>query len=258
MRAVFLLCVLLGALCEELHFFHYTEGQLVVNKEAAVKIDGPLYINFRQTMNTTLIAGMHIKGTVYTPFGFSAKITKFVGDKDNFKIEADCYEAAWGREYSNKLTGKISMEGSYQKATYNGTCTVESTKNSYSIVASGTYTPCRVLYTEIEAAKRAATLIGAKEELYKAVHVLDYAYLGYPYLNTVPNCKYYLDNFKEEAAAKPGFAIVGKDAAHCAIVDNEGDKFIHSNPAKKEVTINPLSMLKDYFPKGFVFKDVKC
>ena len=258
MRALFLACLVLAAICEELHFYHYTDGQLTINKNPAVKVDGPLYINFRATVNSTLVAGTYVKGSDIIPFGFTTKITKFEKNGDNIKLEGSCWEAGWGRTYMNNMIGTITMTGTYQKATYNGTCTDPNTKTAYTVTATGTFTSCRVLYSEVEAAKRAAMLIGAKAELYHPVHVLDHSYLGYAYLAPVPNCKYYLDNFKDQPTAKPGFAIVAKDGSHCAVVDNEGDKFIHSNPVKKEVTINPLTMINDYFKGGYVFKDVKC
>lgn len=258
MKILLLALLFLAVLGEERHFFVYKDGELVVGGEPAVKTDGPMYINFLNTMNITLIAGMHVKGTVMTPFGFQTRITKFTRDGENIKVEARCSEMAWGQTYFRKLSGTVVIEGTYQKASYVGACTNDDTKIEYKMKASGVYSACRVLFSQPESAKRAQTLVGAKAELYKAVHVLDYAYMGYPYLGPVADCKYYNENFKDAAKSGPGLAIVGKDNAHCAIIDAEGDKFIHSNPGKKEVTLTPLSMINDYFKKGYVFKDVKC
>ena len=56
--------------------------------------------------------------------------------------------------------------------------------------------------------------------------------------------------FPNTDKAAPGMIIVGKDGKNCAIIDNEGDKFIHSNPIKKVVTETPLVMVNQFFTNG--------
>ena len=255
MRAIFFALLVISAFClkEEFHYFHYKEGHIVVDKEKPVKTTGPIFIEFLKTINITSIAGMHVQGSTYTPFAFAGKIVSFKKEGDhNYQIIANCTEGAWGMN-PLKLQGQIHISGQWQKnAHYHGSCYDVASKKNYSVEAQGEYT-LTPFYLPAEAAARAQLLVGQSAEAYQPVHVLNFAIIGYPYITMIKNCTFY-EQFKNATASKPGYIVYGNDGAHCAIVDKEGDKFIQSNPAKKQVTMNPMSMLKDFFKNGYTFK----
>jgi hypothetical protein len=252
MRTLIFALLALAVFCEEYHYFHYKEGHVIVDKEKPAKSTGPIFIEFLKTMNVTSIAGMSVNGSVQTPWAFSAKIVEYKTEKDNFQIVANCTEGAWGLN-GMKLQGKIQVTGSMLKnAHFHGWCFDPKAKRNYTIQAQGDYTKSP-LYNTTEAALRAKILVGQSAEAYQPVHVLNFAVIGFPYITMIKNCTFY-QQFKNATEAKPGYLIVGNDGKHCAIVDKEGDKFIHSNPVKKQVTINPNSMIKDFFKGGYTFK----
>jgi hypothetical protein len=257
MKAILLTLLLALALCDEMHYLHYKGGNLVVNTEPAVKVEGPIFIEFLKTMNITAIAGMHLKGSVKTPFGFSARIVSFNKSGDKIDIRANCTEASWGVKPLHGMKGEVRITGTFQKAEYYGWCYHEATKQNFSITATGNYVKCPI-YLPPEAAVRARILVGEKAEGYQPIHVLNFAVMGYPYINSIANCSWWLDKFTNQTAPKPGYVIVGKDGAHCGILDKEGDKVIHSNPAKKLVTETPLSLINEFFKNGYVLKEYHC
>lgn len=50
--------------------------------------------------------------------------------------------------------------------------------------------------------------------------------------------------------------IVDRGHRHCKILDNEGSKFIHSNPYKKIITMDSIVMAQYYFPNGVIYKEL--
>ena len=244
------------SLCDDIHYFHYG-GSMSVNNDNGV-IFGRYMFEPKNPHNMTYIAGMYVKNGVHTPFEFAAQATSFVKKEDgSFIITATCVEGRWAQKAIPKLHGTAMITGTWEKAIYNCSCQDATGATKYTAVANGEKSPC-AFYNMTEAATRAQYLVGLKSDDYGPAHVLNHAVYGYPYI-TAYNCKYYHDSFgKITKDAKAGVVIVGNDSAHCAIIDKEGDKFIQSNPVKKEVTINPLTMLKDYFKKGYVYKEYKC
>ncbi len=244
----------MGTLCEEFQAYHYKDGKMMIEKEQADKIEGPIFIELLKTMNITILAGMHFKGSQKTAFGFVGKISSFSRSADDkFELVASCWEASWGLKPIKGLTGSIMVHGVWNKEAHmNGSCLDKAGSRNYTFHACGNYSKSGV-YTYEEAAKRAQLLIGQKAHDYKAVHVVNFAVIGYPYLGSMRNCSSYL-KLPNATEAKAGYIIVGNDGHHCGIVDAEGDKFVHTNPQKKEVGLSSLGAAKQFFRKGFVFK----
>lgn len=253
MRAIFLACLIALAFCDELHFYHYKDGSIVVDNETAVKTSGPIFVEYLKTVNYTMIAGLYTKNKVSTPFGFGGIIYSSKVNKDAFEILANCTEGGWGVKPLRKLFGPIKVSGTWTKtAHFSGWCYDSEAKTNYSLNANGVYTKTP-FYNFTEAAGRAQILVGQPSSNYQPVHVLNFAVIGYPYINTMKDCKAYLP-FKNATESKPGYLVVAKDGAHCAILDKEGDKFIHTNPTKKLVEATPMSLINTFFPKGYNFK----
>jgi hypothetical protein len=252
MKGWIVLCIVAWTMCDEHHVFHYKTGTIIVDNEPAVPIVGPIFLDFTATSKTAVIAGMHTKGTTHTSFGFASAVNR-IANGSNIEIDADCRYAAWGIKTLYPLTGVISIRGTWQKIRFTGVCEDPKTKARWILDATAHKAECP-FYLPHEAAQRADVLVGESGEVYKAVHVLNYAIWGFPYIESVNSCQSYLDNFPDANEIKPGYLIVGKDGQHCGIFDREGDKFIHSNPTKKQVTLTPNTMIPDYFKNGYVLK----
>lgn len=257
MKVLFLAILLTAALCEEFHFYHYQGGDIIVNKEKPVKVSGPIFIEFLKTMNITVISGMHEKGAVHTPFAFVAKINTSKMENGNIEIIGSCWEGGWGTSGLKDLVGIVNITGTPSKINYFQNCSHQATKMQWIVSAKGEETKCP-FYLPPEAAKRAHILVGEPIEKYQAVHVPNFAMFGYPYINSIKNCSFFLDKFINATEPKPGFLVVGKDGKHCGLFDKEGDKFIHSNPVAKKVSLTSNVQLKNFFPAGYVIKEYKC
>lgn len=242
------------AFCQ-VHYFHHN-GTVYVNDEHGVTF-GQFYVELHSEPFMTYISGMYVKDRVHTPFEFSAKITSYKTDGHKISIEASIVEGRWKQQSFTKVSGIMGIEGTWDAAKFILSADVTKPKLSLNITADGIKSKC-AYYSMQEAASRAGYLVGEKAENYKPEHVLNHAIFGYPYFKG-KNIKYYHNTFGTIVASpKPGVIVVGNDSAHCAIIDKEGDKFIQSNPIKKEVTINPITMLKDFFQKGYILKEYKC
>jgi len=253
---LFLLCIIFTVFCDEAHLYFFKDGTYKMNNEAISKVDGPFYAILLNVANVTTIAGMQI--STISPFSFDGKITNVIRTGDHVEIDSECYEGEYkGKKY--QLTGKIKIiaHADWSEATYQGKCENAANKLTWEIHADGKQSKCD-FYPAQEAANRAAVLVGQNGETFQAVNVLNYPIFGYPYVSHVKDCSWFLKKFKTVTQAKPGYVIVGTDGAHCAIIDKDGDKFIQSNPVKKEVTLTPLILASTFFPKGYVIKEYIC
>jgi len=243
------------AFCDDRKYFHYN-GTMKVKTDDTT-IFGPIFVEFRKTENLTIIAGMSVINRVHTPYELSAKFHHYITKPDgSFVINATCVEARLGKKTFSKLKGIILMEGTWEHAHLTGKCEAADGSVSLEPKAEAVKNPCE-FYPMEEAAIKAGYLVGEHSEVYGAANVLSHAVYGYAYLKM--SCKDYLKTVGQETKdLKPGVLIIGTDGEHCGIIDREGDKFIHSNPVKKEVTMNPMTMAKDFFKKGFVLKEYKC
>lgn len=259
MKAILLVFLLVAALCDEYHFYHYTNGELTHNKQKS-RINGPIFVEFLKTINVTVLTGMQTVNKVHTPFAVVGNITNITINGDNVELYANCFELAWGLKSLGQVSGYIHATGSWKKnLQWKGDCYAAKEKVTINVTANGVFSKCP-FYLPPEAARRAHQVIGEKAEAFKAVHVLNFAIMGYPYINTISNCSFYVKNFPQTNFTKPGAVVTGDDGVHCGIIDQEGDKFIHTNPTKKVVEATPLTeaLLKTYFPKGHTFRDYHC
>jgi len=111
----------------------------------------------------------------------------------------------------------------------------------------------KIFYSHKEAGFRAKFLIGQPESKYQPPDIIYFAIYDYPYLYR--HCNYFLDSWCPDAPGpEPGAIMVGKNGEHCAILDDEGTKFIHSNPVAGKVTYDSIAVAERYFPNGIVYK----
>ena len=250
-----LLVVGLVSGADERHFFHST-GTMRINNDPAASVEGPIAVQFVSSMNVTAISGMLNNGGTKTPWGFISQNRKVTYRDNKVIIETECWAGQWGTKQYFPLKGQLILEGTWQQATYKGWCYVDSRKANLTFDLNGKYSKSQ-FYEPVEAGRRAVVLVGEKGETYQSHHVLNFAYLGFPYMDSVTSCKWYAGNCAAATHTGAGFAIVGKDNRHCAIIDKDGDNFVQSNPVKKVVTLTPLTMLKDFFPNGYTLHECK-
>eukprot|EP01022_Parablepharisma_sp_SALTPOND_P021025 TRINITY_DN398_c0_g1_i1.p1 TRINITY_DN398_c0_g1~~TRINITY_DN398_c0_g1_i1.p1 ORF type:complete len:295 (-),score=4.35 TRINITY_DN398_c0_g1_i1:1-885(-) len=235
MKAVlFLTFLVLFVHCYDAYAYFYTNGIIKTNSGSFTGVSGPLYVVPEESLKFTAIAGMEVTGLSKIPFTFEGRITKVTRTEDRIEVEGDCVKAGWGvKEMEVAGTIKISALVDWSEVHYQGTCENTEEKLKWEVVADGKITMCPY-YSPAKGGARAQLLVGESGYAYQAVNVLNYAILGYPYVSRVTSCEWYLKKIKTVTEVKPGYVIVGKDGAHCAIIDKEGDKFIHLNPVNKQ------------------------
>ncbi len=240
------------------HYFTYPDGKLKVGSESETKIFGSLSVVTGPRHNYAEIDGMYV-GAKHMPFALTFEVQSVTqGENDQVTVTGTCDKVAWDGKPAAAIEGTLKITGTWEKAILEATCTDPESKTAYVVKLDATNYECEVYKAE-DAAVRAQFLVGEKKEHFPAVQVLNFAYYDYPYLNVLKACRFYLNHFGEVATElKPGYAIVAKDGTHCAVLDKEGDKFIHTHPVKQEVMATPTSMLKDFFRSGYIIKSVPC
>lgn len=241
--------------CDETRYFHH-EGNMAVNKKEG-KIFGVIIVEQLKDANLTHIAGMYVVDNVHTPFHISGKFTSIQNDANgSIIINMTAYEGSFGGKNIKKLTGGGVLAGTWNVAKYTGNYHSSNDKLTFEFVTSGTKHPCEY-YSMEEASRRAAYLVGESHGTYKNNHLLNHAVFGFAYLKTT--CDDYLKKVGTAITKeKPGAVIVGNDGKYCAIVDHEGNKFIHSDESKKKIVMTPMAMINNYFKHGYTMKEYKC
>lgn len=88
-----------------------------------------------------------------------------------------------------------------------------------------------------------------------AAELVDYSVRGY-YISS-HSCSDYKKLYKIVDSSAPGLVILAEDGSYCAIVDKEGDKFVHVHPKTGMVTLTPLVRIGEFF-KTYAFKSYDC
>lgn len=255
MRIIGLIFLFALALADEKHYFHQS-GKMSINHEEGTT-SGVIIVEFLKAINMTHVAGMYIKDGTKTPFDVSSKVTGTAVNTDgSFEINMTCFVGSFGKKMVKKLAGNAVLKGTWEKAQYVGSYRSEVDHLLFEFDTVGTKSPCEY-YSMDEAARRASDLLDQSYAAYKPNHLLNHAVYGYAYLSTT--CLDYLrDVGTPIERGKPGALIVSNDGTHCAIVDHEGHKFIHSSPSKRRIIMTPMSLVPYYFRKGYTMKEYKC
>eukprot|EP01022_Parablepharisma_sp_SALTPOND_P033855 TRINITY_DN89815_c0_g1_i1.p1 TRINITY_DN89815_c0_g1~~TRINITY_DN89815_c0_g1_i1.p1 ORF type:complete len:285 (+),score=16.80 TRINITY_DN89815_c0_g1_i1:487-1341(+) len=250
-------CVLLICLafvnCED-HYFIYDDGKMKRDKEEDEKdIFGSMTISDNQID----IDGLY-EDNMKLPFSLVFDMQSSTQQGDQVTLKGHCKKAYWDGIAPHKIEGEYSITGLWANPEFKGNCRRPGSSLVYDLHLKATKYDCKIYKAE-DAAKRAQFLVGRLKEHFSAAEVLNFAYYDYPYAKPRKDCSYYLNNFGEETTdRKPGYAIVSKYGNHCAIIDKEGDKFIHANPTGKKVVATPISMIDNFFRSEYVIKTVPC
>ena len=230
------------------HIFRYKNGIIKIGNDNPIKVSGTaMYID--QGMKVIQYFGMEMSTrTRYIIIGVNNSPNN--NDGDNYVFT--CKTGRWSNNKVTKLDGTIKITGTWDKAEIIGSCLNKIDLKEWTIKSNGIGSKT-IPFDYKEAGLRARYLIGKDIKKYMAYTVISYAIFDYPYLRL--DCKRILDESKQIEGPKPGILVVGKDGKHCGIIDNEGDKLIHSNPVKGVVTENPMPIIGQFFPNGYVFTD---
>eukprot|EP00831_Metopus_contortus_P031368 TRINITY_DN2559_c0_g1_i9.p1 TRINITY_DN2559_c0_g1~~TRINITY_DN2559_c0_g1_i9.p1 ORF type:complete len:262 (-),score=24.95 TRINITY_DN2559_c0_g1_i9:170-955(-) len=247
------LTLLLSVVCCSYSFYHYN-GTIQMGEEVQ-NITGSIIVEISNKMNMTYMTGM-VDGPYHHHHSFevAGKITNYSKySNDTLYITGAYVEGRIGSRRIYELDGKFNVTIIKNVIFYKGNGTEKSGSHYFALDCSGYYSACPY-YKMKEAAARAALLIGESSQEYKPTDVINYAVLGYPYIRNA-NTTFYHKYFGELAKiTAPGVIIVGNDFKHIAIVDKEGDKFIHSIPERNTILATPIGQIRTYFPNGYVLK----
>eukprot|EP00829_Urostomides_striatus_P016690 TRINITY_DN556_c0_g1_i1.p1 TRINITY_DN556_c0_g1~~TRINITY_DN556_c0_g1_i1.p1 ORF type:complete len:289 (-),score=71.04 TRINITY_DN556_c0_g1_i1:8-874(-) len=256
MKYVLLILAIIGY-CHAAYQFVYKDAKFTHGNETPGKAFGDFALDTGRHKYFE-IEGL-VEGASPKPFGMIFELINATTVDGGVVVEANCSKVLWERKGIEPVIGKLIATGtSYDHLDIKANCMNPQTKDSFAVEISGNKYNCSY-YTPADASVRAQYLIGEKQEKYMSFNVLTFAVYGYPYISKVKNCRYFLTHVGSPTKEmKPGFIIVGTDGKHCAILDKEGEKFIHTNPVTKIVTAQPNTMLKEYFREGYVIKGWGC
>ena len=189
--------------------------------------------------------GMHMPS--FTPFLVIASAKRDLG---SFVKSYTCSHYKWGKTEFDYLTGSITMNAPSDHGEIKGNCKASS--GVFSFIANSTQSKI-VFYEPKEAGRRAKILIGQSTEKFRTTEVILYAIIDLVD-SASNNCEKEFESFPAAEGPGPGIIILGRKDRHCAILDNEGTKFVHSHSSKKEVRYESVSLINTYFPNGHEYK----
>jgi len=223
-------------------------GTFIKGNKSPIALSGSLYYGESSGFITVIFVGMDY--STMTPVALIASARKAA--TTGIEIKVDCSEALHGLEDSQKgLSGTSVLTGSWEQAEFKAECYTRT--GDLWVFKSSNVKSRTMYYPQKEAGFRAKFLINQPTSKYFSRTVVLFAILDFPYLNMA--CKDFLDPYFPDAPRpEPGAIIVGKDGNHCAILDNEGTKFIQSNYGVERVTYDSIAVIERYFPNGAAYK----
>eukprot|EP00826_Nyctotherus_ovalis_P024275 TRINITY_DN187_c0_g1_i14.p1 TRINITY_DN187_c0_g1~~TRINITY_DN187_c0_g1_i14.p1 ORF type:complete len:262 (-),score=45.09 TRINITY_DN187_c0_g1_i14:205-990(-) len=246
MRTI-LFCLLLTVAFSQtpiFHYFRYKNGTFRLGDKPAVTITGSFHYVKQGSMEAIELFGMDY--STMTPVVFIA-----LAQSTGITKEYTCTTAIWDLHNGGQMSGTAAVKGDWEKSELDADC-ISSVGEHWRFKTSNTKSPT-IGYTQKEAGRRAKYLVGQRSQRFFPSHVVFFAVYDYPYFAV--DCSIFLINqFPEAPGPEPGAIMAGNDAKHCGIVDDEGAKFIHSNPAAKKVTLDSIALSKRYFPNGVTYK----
>ena len=186
---------------------------------------------------------------IFTPIAFvtDTKYSKNIGE---FEMEYECGGVMIGRNESY-LESTMILRGTWDKAEFIGNCRFfDGTPFTFKGIGNKSQS---LLYDPKEAGLRAKMFIDKDTKDFQSYEIIGLAIIDSYY--EFKRCSHFLDPvFPDLPGPSPGAIIVGRDGQHCAIVDNEGGKFIHGNPVSRKVTLESITTISRYFPRGVYYK----
>lgn len=245
MKFFLLLISLAATLCKpyEVHFFRFKDGAFRKENAGVVAITGTMYHTqvddireiMLMAMDYSTMTPVHVYGVVQGP---------------NSRGAVKCRMGSWNFGRQQEMSGFIRVNKFGNSTELSAVC-VTRTRERWVFVTSNVETPAW-FYAPKEAGARAKLLLNQSSERYRSHHVILFAMADLPDSNS---CSTFLgEQYPTIDGPEIGAIMVGKDGEHCGIVDDEGTKFVHSNPVAKKVALEHLSAAGKYFPNGIIYK----
>lgn len=230
----------------EVYAFRYKNASMSAG-DVKGYVDGSLYYEKRGSIEALEFVG--VETSTMTPFMLILGHADEAGADLN--VTASCIGGAWGRRNAGRLSGSSTLIGPWNKTIFKADCASQGDQHW---VVNATCNKSETLfYPPKEAGFRAKKLIGQNFRTFFGAEVITYAIMDFPYVGL--QCWHILEaGFPNAPGPEPGAIIVGNDGRHCGIVDDEGTKFVHSNPHSRKVAYDSVSVAFRYFRRGFTYK----
>jgi len=233
-------------LCSEVHVFRYNNGTFTKGNKSPITISGTLYYEGNSKYIFLLFFGMDYSTMTPLFLFLEAKGITTTG----IEIKLNCYGAQYELKNEEYLFGTGVLTGSWDKSEFKGECYTKT--GDLRMFKSSNVKSQTFFYPQKEAGFRAKFLIDQPTSKYKPANIINFAIVDYPY--ATETCNHFLHFESDAPGPEPGAIMVGKDGNHCAILDNEGTKFIQSNSEARKVTYDSIAVAERYFPKGIIYK----
>lgn len=228
----------------EVHSFRFKNGTFQQGLMPQTIISGSVhYVKQRQEEK------LHVFGMDYytmTPVSLLA-----TGTSGGFGKSFACTTGIFNFAYVNQMTGTAKVTGDWESSELVADCATTAGVQ-WKFRTHNTKTP-NAFYSPVEAANRAAYLVGQSTMRYGPTSVIFFAISDFAYYSGY--CSIFLtDDFPVASGPEPGTIMVASNGAHCGIVDSEGTKFVHSNGLTGYVSLDFVSLSWRYFPSGVIYK----
>ena len=237
-------CLLVSfCLCSEDRYFRFTNAISIKGNKNPITLSGNLHY---WDWGDTKVYFYAMDYSTMNPLKLSLeRKSKLTTDR---KVDLNCSAAQDGRE-SEALSGKAYLTFYNGGSELSAECYTKTGDlwlfKSFNVEAEKYY------YSQKEAGFRAKFLIGQPKSKYDPFNVIGFAIVDDPYYYR--SCEAFFQ-YSDAPGPEPGAIILGKDKKHCGILDDEGTKFIHTNPIAGKVTYDSIAVAQRYFPNGIVYK----
>ena len=242
-------CLLVSfCLCDEMRYFRFRNGTFIKGNKNPATVSGTLYY---AKLSPSFIS-VYFYGMDYSTMTLAYLDTEYKATlTTNSELDLDCFKARDGVENFEFLSGKAHLRFNSDGCEFSAECYTE-TGDLWVFKSSNVETK-KKYYSPKEAGSRAKFLIGQPKSKYKPQDVITFAIQDDPYF--YKSCFSFLGfGLSDAPGPEPGAIMVGPFGMHCAILDNKGTKFIHTNPVTGKVTYESIAVAKIYFPSGIVYK----
>jgi len=238
-------CLLVSfCLCDDHRYFRFTNAISIKGNENPRTLSGTL--RYWETPNDVNVWFNSMDYSTMTALQLVLK------DKIDLtidtKLDLYCSAAQDGRE-SEVLSGYAYLRFYSGGSELEAECYTQ-TGDLWTFKSFSTETK-KQYYPQKEAGFRAKFLIDQPKSKYGPSNVIGFAIEDNPYF--YDSCERF-SRYSDAPGPEAGAVMLGKDEKHCAILDDEGTKFIHTNPVAGKVTYESIAVAERYFPNGVLYK----
>ena len=241
-------CLLVSfCLCDESRYFRSRNGTFIRGNRNPITFSGTLQYDQGSSYINVYLYGMDY--TTMTPVYLALMYGDKLATDDN--VHLDCWSVRHGLETFQDLSGSSYLTLYSDGCELSAACYTKT--GDLWIFKSSNVETKKQYYSPKEAGFRAKFLVDQPKLKYGPQDVITFAAFDIPYYCS--RCNYFLYSWYPVAPGpEPGAIMVGKYGDHCAILDNEGTKFTHSNPVAGKVTYDSIAVARRYFPSGIFYK----